>query len=111
MFSFFPIVPLGADALVGCYIDGVCDGLVPNRQAEIGNSTRAVFLHQNVLGLEIPVSDARLTCRKTSPYRYVKIEVFDFVVNSHLQYKHPHPECPGSPCADVPVRWQPTEPV
>lgn len=54
-------VPLGSHTLVGSNVDGVCDGLVADGQSQVCNCTRAVFLHQDVLGFEVTVGDPRLT--------------------------------------------------
>lgn len=62
---FLAHLPLGAHALVGRYVDCVCDGLVADGQAEVSDGTHAVLLHQDIFRLEVPVSDARLTCRRT----------------------------------------------
>lgn len=56
-------LPLGAHALVGGDIDCVCEGLVADCQAEVGDGTHEVLLNQDILRLEVTVSNARLTCR------------------------------------------------
>lgn len=53
-------LPLGADPLVGCDVDGICDGLVAHRQPQVRDGAGAVLLDQNVLGLQIAVSNAWL---------------------------------------------------
>ncbi len=58
-------LPLGAHALVRCYIDCVCDGLVADCQAEVSYGTHAVLLNQDIFRLEVTVSNAGLTCRRT----------------------------------------------
>lgn len=56
-------LPLGAHALVGGDVDGVGDGFVADRQAQVGYGAHAVLLDQDVLGFKVTVSDARFTCR------------------------------------------------
>lgn len=58
-------LPLSAHALVRCYIDCVCDGLVADSQAEVSYGTHAVLLDQDIFRLEVTVSNARLTCGRT----------------------------------------------
>ena len=57
-------LPLSAHALVRCYIDCVCDGLVADCQAEVSYSTHAILLDQDIFRLEVTVSNARFTCRR-----------------------------------------------
>lgn len=37
-------------------------------QAQVGDGTGAVLLHQDVLGLQVPVSDSRLSCANASAF-------------------------------------------
>ncbi len=62
-------VPFGAHSVVGCDVDGVGGGVVAHGQTQVCNAARAVLLHQDVLGLQIPVSDSRLTCKHTTERR------------------------------------------
>lgn len=41
-------------------------------QAQVGDGAGAVLLHQDVLGLQIPVSDAGLSCANASVFRTAK---------------------------------------
>lgn len=53
--------PLGSDPLAGRDVDGVRGGVVADSQAQVSDGAGAVLLHQDVLGLQIPVSDARFS--------------------------------------------------
>lgn len=53
--------PLGSHPLIGCDVDGVGGGVVTDGQSQVGDGTAAVLLHQDVLGLEVPVGDAGLS--------------------------------------------------
>lgn len=55
--------PLGAHALVGGDVDGVRQRLMADGQAEVGDGAHEVLLDQDILGLEVAVSDAWLPCR------------------------------------------------
>ncbi len=60
-------VPFGAHSVVGFDVDGCRSrGARPNPGL---HAARAVLLHQDVLGLQIPVSDSRLTCKHTTERR------------------------------------------
>lgn len=53
--------PLGSNPLIGCNVDGVGGGVVTDSQSQVGDGTAAVLLHQDVLGLEVPVGNAGLS--------------------------------------------------
>lgn len=54
-------LPFGSNPLVRGDVDGVCDGVMPDGQAEVSNGTRAVLLHQNILGFQVSVSNPRFS--------------------------------------------------
>ena len=56
-------VPLGAHAVVGGDVDGVRGRVVADGQAQVGDAARPVLLDQDVLGLQVPVGDSRLSWR------------------------------------------------
>ena len=60
------IPPLGAHAVVGGDVDGVGAGVVLHGQTQVSDGRRAALLHQDVLGLDVPVGDGRLPCRTTT---------------------------------------------
>lgn len=53
--------PLCAHSLVGGDVYGVGGGLVAHCQPKVSDGTGTVFLHQDVLRLEVPVGNTRLT--------------------------------------------------
>lgn len=54
-------LPFGSDPLVWCDVNGVGDRVVPDGQAQVSDGTRAILLHQDVLGLQVSVSDPRFS--------------------------------------------------
>ena len=60
-----PTLPLGADSVVGRNVNGVGGGVVAHCQAQVSDAAGAVLLHQNVLGLQVPVSNGRLAYTQT----------------------------------------------
>lgn len=54
-------LPFGSDPLVRCNINRIRNRIVPDGQAKVSDGTRAILLHQNVLGFQVSVSNARLS--------------------------------------------------
>lgn len=57
-------LPFGSHPLVGGNVNGVCDSIVTHSQAQVCDGTHAVFLHQNVLGLQVSMSNSRFPWQK-----------------------------------------------
>lgn len=49
-------LPLGSHSVVGSDVDGVGGRVVAHSQTQVCDTTRPVLLHQDVLGLQVPVS-------------------------------------------------------
>lgn len=49
-------LPLGSHSVIGSDIDGVGGGVVAHSQTQVCDATSPVFLHQDVLGLQVSVS-------------------------------------------------------
>lgn len=54
-------LPFGSDPLVRCNINRIRNRIVPDSQAKVSDGTRAILLHQDVLGFQVSVSNARLS--------------------------------------------------
>lgn len=54
-------LPFGSDPLVRCDINRIRNRIVPDGQAKVSDGTRAILLHQDVLGFQVSVSNARLS--------------------------------------------------
>ena len=53
--------PLGAHTVIGGDVDGVRGRVVADCQPQVGDAARPVLLDQDVLGLQVPVGDGRLS--------------------------------------------------
>lgn len=56
-------LPLCAHTVVGRDVNGVSGRVMAHSQAQVRNTAGSVLLHQNVLGLQVPVSDGWFTCK------------------------------------------------
>lgn len=58
-------LPLGSHSVVGSDVDGVGGGVVANGQTQVRDAASPVFLHEDVLGLQVSVSYGRFAWRQT----------------------------------------------
>lgn len=54
-------IPFGSNPLVRGDVNGVRDGVVAHSEPQVSNGTRAILLHQDVLGFQVSVSNPRLS--------------------------------------------------
>lgn len=74
--------PLRANPLIGCDVNSVGGGVMTDSQAQVSDGTGTVLLHEDVLGLQVSVSDAWLSY--TNRHLNTKL---DFNVTSELSKK------------------------
>lgn len=55
-------LPFGPYSVVRSDVDGVGGGVVPHSQTQVSDAARPVFLHQDVLGLQVSVGNSWLPC-------------------------------------------------
>ena len=76
--------PLGAHPLIGGDVNSVIGRVVTDGQSQVSDSTGAVLLHEDVLGLQISVGDAWLSYQDTNVQHNIVASVSNSIFKNIL---------------------------